>query len=186
MNTVIQYQTGREVSEAIRDKSPGVLQHNISLVIGTHVVKSLLIGENRGPIGLFRFAKSVKAMTEAAEGGDSKAAEELRKIDNMISKVRKSIRIMLQQTRAAIPETTGVIIDTPSAQHPLIIRLQFNTEYAYLAAFMLAECDQLIHMLLRQVEVGFSPRHELGEQLSIIRRQIRSVLSLPIQWQSTN
>lgn len=186
MNTVLNFQTGKELIEAVKNKTIGVLQHNLSLVIGTHVVKSLFIGSEEGPIGLLKFAKMAKAISDAANAGDTTAIKHLLKLDNMISKTRKTIKTMLRQVNATQPETVGIIIDSPSNEKPLTIRLQFNTEYAYLMAFLLAECDQLIHMLVRQGEVGFSPRHEIARQIRLIRYQIRRVLSFPVQWQNMN
>ena len=183
--TTLHLTTGKELIAAIKQEDTGIIQHNLSLVIGTHVVKSLFIGENKGRIGLLKFSKMVKAMTIAAHQDDPYAEQFLKKLDNMISKVRKSIKTMLAKAQADQPHPKGILIGTPTTTKPLTICLQFNTEYAYLATFMLAECDELIHFLVRQVEVGFSPRHELGGQLAMIKRQIRRVFSLPLQWHNT-
>ena len=156
--------TGSETIAEIENKSTGVLQHNLSLVIGTHIVKDLFIGAKAGtvgPIGLFKFSQFVKTMVEASKHDDPYADQFLIRLDNTISKARTQIRNMKKEC------------------------LQFNTEYTYMADFMLAESDELIHLLVREVEVGFSIRHELGRQINLLRHLNRKVLSLPCRWYKT-
>ena len=180
--------TGSETIAEIENKSTGVLQHNLSLVIGTHIVKDLFIGAKAGtvgPIGLFKFSQFVKTMVEASKHDDPYADQFLIRLDNTISKARTQIRNMKKECLEKQESPKSILIEPPTSKEPITIRLQFNTEYTYMAAFMLAESDELIHLLVREVEVGFSIRHELGRQINLLRHLNRKVLSLPCRWYKT-
>ena len=184
--TQLIHQSSKELLARLEQESPGVLQHNLSLVIGTHVVKSLFIGQNKGPVGLFKFSALIKTISNASNNGNIFAENFLAQLDNRIGKARKEIKAMLKLLEANEVHAKAIVFNKPENTKPLIVRLQFSSYYAYLAAFMLAECDELIQVMVRQAEIGFVDRGELSEMIRFIRRKIRKILSMPMQCYQKN
>ncbi|PLW70058.1 TIGR03761 family integrating conjugative element protein [Pseudohalioglobus lutimaris] len=182
---------GAELSHQTTDsKLPesglGALQGDVWLTIQTYQAQSLIRGRRAADgkpaiIGLIGFADRLKSLWHAIRFDDPYADWWLLKVEEGIADIRAQLG-GLQQRMAALMATPSSSLEFVVAQssRPQRVSLQFANPYAFRAAQLLGEYDQLMCADRTLRHLGIEMPMDLVEQVAASGRWVRRIFALPL------
>ena len=168
-----------------RNSGPGALQGEVWLTIQTYQAQSLIRGRRAGEgkpaiIGLIGFADRLKSLWQAVRFDDPYADWWLLKVEEGIADVRTQLRELQHRLDALMaPANSALEFSVAQSSRPQRVSLQFANPYAFRAAQLLGEYDQLMCADLTLHHLGLDIGKDLTEQLSGSGRCVRRVFALP-------
>ena len=167
------------------ESGPGALQGEVWLTIQTYQAQSLVRGRRAADgkpaiIGLIGFADRLKALWQAVRFDDPYADWWLLKVEEEVAGVRAQLQGLQQQMDALISEShCGLEFTVAQSSRPQRVSLQFANPYAFRAAQLLGEYDQLMCADMTLHHLGLDMPMDLIEQVSGSGRWVRRVFALP-------
>lgn len=167
------------------ESGPGALQGEVWLTIQTYQAQSLVRGRRAADgkpaiIGLIGFADRLKALWQAVRFDDPYADWWLLKVEEEVAAVRAQLQGLQQQMDALISEFhCGLEFTVAQSSRPQRVSLQFANPYAFRAAQLLGEYDQLMCADMTLHHLGLDMPMDLIEQVSGSGRWVRRVFALP-------
>lgn len=166
---------------------PGRLLSDAKIVLQTTQAQQLFKGNWREKaIGLLEFSNLVHRIWQAAEKDDPYADLFLLRIYDALFQARKQIQQKLQYCQQAFAKEQGVELNPVFSEKPLKLPLQFATAYGYMAAYLLADLDQLIRYLITARRTGI----ELDKKINILLyeniRVVKKAFYIPLSWKYTD
>ena len=170
---------------------PGILRGGASLDIQTRQAQRLVYGrqkteEKEHIVGLVRFGMNMKRIWSAAARDDPYADWILLQVEETLNSARDHINALCKETETLLSTAaTGIQIDVAHSLEPVRIRLQFANAYGYMGAYLIADFDQLVCMLLTARHVGLIGRDNSAKTLHHCARQVRHAFALSARWKFT-
>ena len=168
---------------------PGTLRGGASLVLQTRQAQQVLWGRlpqpnGKPPIpGLFRFAKSVGHVWQAAGLDDPYADWMLIRLADELQTTHTRVREQLGRITARLESTPGVELSVAHSLYPVTLPLRFKAPYAFMAAYLIGDFDTLARTALTARHGGLLTRPQTEQLLHESARRIRRVLQMPDRWQ---
>ena len=164
---------------------PGALQGEVWLTIQTYQAQSLVRGRRAADgkpaiIGLIGFADRLKALWQAVRFDDPYADWWLLKVEEEVAGVRAQLQGLQQQMDALISESHCALEFTVAqSSRPQRVSLQFANPYAFRAAQLLGQYDQLMCTDMTLRHLGIDMPGDLVDQVAGCGRWVRRVFALP-------
>jgi len=168
-----------------RERGPGALQGEVWLTVQTYQAQSLIRGRRAGEgkpaiVGLIGFADRLKSLWQAIRLDDPYADWWLLKVEESIAEIRAQFRELQQRLDALMTLANSALeFSVAQSSRPQRVSLQFANPYAFRAAQLLGEYDQLMCTELTLHHLGLDIPKDLTEQLSGSGRWVRRVFALP-------
>ncbi|GAB3101169.1 TIGR03761 family integrating conjugative element protein [Aestuariicella hydrocarbonica] len=168
---------------------PGGLQGDVWLTLQTYQAQALIRGrraEEGKPVivGLLGFAERLRTLWQAARMDDPYADWWLLKVEEGIAGSRAQLCRLQQLLEALIASAEGLEVSIAHSERPQRVSLQFANPYAFRAAQLLADYDQVVCTAMTLRHVGMTIPDALLDQLKGSGRWVRRVLALPQGYQS--
>lgn len=167
-----------------REFTPGALQGDVWLTIQTYQAQSLVRGRRATDgkpaiIGLIGFADRLKSLWQAIRMDDPYADWWLLKVEEGIADSRAQL-CRLQQGMEDLFVSNGALeFSVAQSSRPQRVSLQFANPYAFRAAQLLGEYDQLMCTDMTLHHLGIDMPTDLVDQVAGCGRRIRGVFALP-------
>ena len=166
------------------ESSIGALQGEVWLTVQTYQAQSLIRGRRSSEgksaiVGLIGFADRLKGLWQAVRFDDPYADWWLIKVEEAIVASRSQLQQIQEQLEALPALHNGIEFAIAKSSQPQRVSLQFANPYAFRAAQMLAEFDQMqcAVMTFRHLGVDFPATFE--EQVNASGRWVRRVFAVP-------
>lgn len=166
------------------ESAPGALQGEVWLTIQTYQAQSLIRGRRAADgkpaiIGLIGFADRLKSLWQAIRTDDPYADWWLLKVEEGIAGSRGQLRRLQQGLEALFVASGSLEFSVAQSSRPQRVSLQFANPYAFRAAQLLGEYDQLMCTDMTLHHLGVDIPGDLVEQVAGSGRWIRRVFALP-------
>ncbi len=130
------------------ESSIGALQGEVWLTVQTYQAQSLIRGRRSSEgksaiVGLIGFADRLKSLWQAVRFDDPYADWWLIKVEEAIAASRAQLQQVQEQLESLPPLHNGIEFGIAKSSQPQRVSLQFANPYAFRAAQMLAEFDQI-------------------------------------------
>jgi len=160
---------------------PGALRSEANLFLQTRQAQHLVLGRRAAEdkpaiVGLMRFAGLMRQVWVGAKGGDPYAHWWLVKVDDAMNEASTDMKNLGQQINAQIAEQPGVDIQTAESVEPVKFPLKFNNPYGYHGAYLLADYDEVIRVILTARHVGILDSQAANKALKEAGRIMRRAL----------
>ncbi|WP_208022035.1 PFL_4669 family integrating conjugative element protein [Pseudomaricurvus hydrocarbonicus] len=160
----------------------GGLQGDVWLTLQTYQAQALIRGrraEEGKPVivGLLGFAERLRTLWQAARMDDPYADWWLLKVEEGIAGSRAQLCRLQQLLEALIASAEGLEVSIAHSERPQRVSLQFASPYAFRAAQLLADYDQVVCTAMTLRHVGMTIPDALLDQLKGSGRWVRRVLS---------
>lgn len=173
-----------ENHKAHSDFAVGSLRGEVWLTVQSYQAQSLLWGRRASEdkpaiIGLVGFADRLKTLWQAVRQDDPYADWWLIKVEEGIGVCRMQLRQLCEQVKSLLAFNDCFDISVAQSRQPQRVSLQFANPYAFRAAQMLAEYDQLVCMVMTLRHLGVEIPLSLDEHFKGSGRWLRRVFALP-------
>lgn len=172
--------------------SPGALQGSTNLTLNTRQAQKLFVGRpvkmrdgkkvHPGIIGVRRFATIVRQVAMCARADDPYADQCLIQLDREFQSVSATMRRMNVDTRARLDAHPAIEVTVAVSIEPLVIPLHFQNQYAYRAAYLVADFDMLAAAALSAHHGALMHRWETEDLLKRARKLTRRIFSIPMRY----
>jgi integrating conjugative element protein (TIGR03761 family) len=171
------------------ESSIGALQGEVWLTVQTYQAQSLIRGRRSSEgksaiVGLIGFADRLKSLWQAVRFDDPYADWWLIKAEEAIAASRSQLQQVQEQLEALPPLHNGIEFAIAKSSQPQRVSLQFANPYAFRAAQMLAELDQILCAVMTFRHLGVDLPTSLDEQVNASGRWVRRVFAVPQGYQS--
>jgi len=172
--------------------SPGALRGEATLTINTRQAQRLFLGRpvkthdgrqvHPGVIGVRRFATLVRQVIVGARADDPYADLCLIQLDHEFKAASSRLAEMRQHTERRLTVRPAVDVAIAVSIDPIVVPLRFHNQYAYRAAYLVADYDQLAAAVLSAHHGALMARPECEKLLNRGRRLARRVFSVPLRY----
>ena len=172
--------------------APGALRGDATLTINTRQAQRLFLGRpvkvkdgrqvHPGVIGVRRFASIVRQVVVGARADDPYADQCLIRLDQEFKSVTAALAELLQHTEQRLRARPAVDITIAVSLDPITVPLRFHNQYAYRAAYLVADYDQLAAAVLSAHHGALMPRVECEKLINRGRHLTRRVFSIPLRY----
>ena len=171
------------------ESSIGALQGEVWLTVQTYQAQSLIRGRRSSEgkpaiVGLIGFADRLKSLWQAVRFDDPYADWWLVKVEEAIAASRSQLQQVQEQLEAFPALHGGLEFAIAKSSKPQRVSLQFANPYAFRAAQMLAEFDQMLCAVMTFRHLGVDLPTSLDEQVNASGRWVRRVFAVPQSYQS--
>ena len=164
----------------------GSLHSELHLVLQTRQAQLLVRGRtmNDKPriTGLIAFSDRLRLIWQAAEEDDPFADWWLVKIHEALSAAEARIETEINPLKLQLRSTRTMHIAPAEVKEPFRIALRFSTPYAYRAARMLGEFDELACCAFTAKHIGMLNNDQCHTALRSSARRIRAAFNLPLRF----
>ncbi len=169
------------MSLQLRSRAPGALRGSAVLEIQTRETQKLIRGRRPeggkpGWVGLLRFAALTKVIWTGVQGDDPWADWWLWRVEESLGQSRDEIARMTREIRTRLKGVRALRIDLAQSMAPAEIELNFSTPYGFMAAYLLADHDELVRGVLTARHVGLLNRDTADRLLYSASRAVRRAL----------
>ena len=166
------------------ESSIGALQGEVWLTVQTYQAQSLIRGRRSSEgksaiVGLIGFADRLKGLWQAVRFDDPYADWWLIKVEEAIAASRSQLQQVQEQLEALPALHNGIEFGIAKSSQPQRVSLQFANPYAFRAAQMLAEFDQMQCAVMTFRHLGVDLPATLEEQVNASGRWVRRVFAVP-------
>lgn len=166
------------------ESSIGALQGEVWLTVQTYQAQSLIRGRRSSEdksaiVGLIGFADRLKSLWQAVRFDDPYADWWLIKVEEAIAASRSQLQQVQEQLEALPHLHNGIEFSIAKSSQPQRVSLQFANPYAFRAAQMLAEFDQMLCVVMTFRHLGVDLPATLEEQVNASGRWVRRVFAVP-------
>ena len=167
-----------------RESTPGALQGEVWLTIQTYQAQSLIHGRRAvdgkpAIIGLIGFADRLKSLWQAIRFDDPYADWWLLKVEEGIADTRAQLRTLQQRMEGLVASNGALEFAIAQSSRPQRVSLQFANPYAFRAAQLLGQYDQLMCTDMTLRHLGIDMPGDLVDQVAGCGRWVRRVFALP-------
>ena len=167
-----------------QESTPGALQGEVWLTIQTYQAQSLIRGRRAvdgkpASIGLIGFADRLKSIWQAIRFDDPYADWWLLKVEEGIADTRAQLHILQQRMEALVASNGALEFAIAQSSRPQRVSLQFANPYAFRAAQLLGQYDQLMCTDMTLRHLGIDMPGDLVDQVAGCGRWVRRVFALP-------
>lgn len=167
--------------------SPGALRGEIWLTLHTHQALILVNGRDASSgkpaiVGLMGFADRLRIIWNAAGHDDPYADWWLLKVDDAIGAAAALIRSHQSAVVEALDECDPMAIAVGVSNRPVRTLLRFANPYAYQAARLLAQFDELTCSVVTANHVGLIDTARRAQIQHACARKLRSLFMLPLTY----
>ncbi|MEE4281304.1 MAG: TIGR03761 family integrating conjugative element protein [Pseudomonadales bacterium] len=167
-----------------RDSTPGALRGEVWLTIQTYQAQGLIRGRRAidgkpAIIGLIGFADRLKSLWQAIRFDDPYADWWLLKVEEGIADTRTQLSTLQQRMEGLVASNGALEFAIAQSSQPQRVSLQFANPYAFRAAQLLGEYDQLMCTDITLHHLGIDMPGDLVDQVAGCGRWIRRVFALP-------
>lgn len=164
----------------------GNLRTDLQLILQTRQAQVLVRGRTvvGKPviIGLVGFSDRLRLIWQAAEEDDPYADWWLIKIHEGLSVAEARIEKEMSQMQTILKSTRSLKIAPSEVKEPFRMVLQFASPYAYRAARILGEFDELACYAYTAKQIGLIDINQCQLALRSTARRIRSVFNMPMRY----
>ena len=161
----------------------GTLHSELHLVLQTRHAQLLVRGrmvEGKPLIaGLLTFADRVRLVWQAAEAGDPYADWFLVRTHEAMSAAEARIETEMKRLNVQLSSTRTFHVAPAEVKEPFRMALRFSTPYAYRAARMLGEFDELACQAFTAKRIGVISSERCHDIVRACARRLRGVFGLP-------
>ncbi len=161
----------------------GTLHSELHLVLQTRHAQMLVRGRSvkDKPLisGLLAFADRLRLVWQAAAEGDPYADWFLVRVHEAISVAEARIDTEMKQLSLQLQSTRTLHIASAEVKEPFRMALRFSTPYAYRAARMLGQFDELVCQAYTARQIALMNDEQCLAVIQACARRIRSVFILP-------
>jgi len=173
-----------DLSAQQRESTIGALQGEVWLTVQTYQAQSLIRGRRSSEskpaiVGLIGFADRLKSLWQAVRFDDPYADWWLIKVEEAIAASRSQLQQVQEQLEALPTLHSGLEFAVAKSSQPQRVSLQFANPYAFRAAQMLAEFDQMLCAVMTFRHLGVDLPATLDEQVNASGRWVRRVFAVP-------
>ena len=172
--------------------APGALRGQATLTINTRQAQRLFLGRpvkvkdgqqvHPGVIGVRRFATLVRQVIVGARADDPYADQCLIQLDQEFKSVSMVLAELLQHTEQRLTVRPAVDVTIAVSIDPIAVPLRFSNQYAYRAAYLVADYDQLAAAVLSAHHGALMPRVDCEKLINRGRHLARRVFSIPLRY----
>ena len=177
-----QTHTQQEARIALRQsflaKRPGALNTQGTLTLKTRIAQQHFLA-------LLTFSKKIRTIYRAALRVDPYADLYLLVVERALHSASTLIQEKMQHYHEPFASMRGLQVTLADTQHPLSLPISFTTPYAYLAAKLLLEFDELARCVISLHYLGLPLEEALTSLLHKLGQPFRSALDQSKVWRST-
>ena len=168
-----------------RESTPGALQGEVWLTIQTYQAQSLIHGRRAvdgkpAIIGLIGFADRLKSLWQAIRFDDPYADWWLLKVEEGIARYPSTAAHITATDGGCLSASHGALeFAIAQSSRPQRVSLQFANPYAFRAAQLLGQYDQLMCTDMTLRHLGIDMPGDLVDQVAGCGRWVRRVFALP-------
>lgn len=164
----------------------GPLHSELHLVLQTRHAQMLVRGRavKDKPLisGLLAFADRIRLVWQAAAEGDPYADWFLVKVHEAIAVAEARIETEMKQLRLLLQSTRTLHVAAAEVKEPFRMALRFSTPYAYRAARMLGQFDELACRAYTAKQIGLISDEQCVTVVRACARRVRSVFNQPARF----
>jgi len=164
---------------------PGRLTSKDDITLHTVSAQQLYTGTKRGPVGLEKFCALMLNIWRAAAQDDVYADEYLLHFYNQYVKADRLLKKLEAKYRKKLILANGVSINLKGSENPITISCDLKTPFGHMAAYLIGAYDRLCRVIVTAKHAALIPQDDPDELFRTMRKKIRQVLSIPLQWQYT-
>lgn len=177
------------INDELKSSKDGSLSCNDTVTL--HTASSVKLYEGKGnnglgPIGHRHFCYMMLTAWHAAAQDDPYADDCLLQVYNKIVRIDRGIEKCQQSLNKKNSSIQGIQLSLPTALKERVINLKYTTPYGHQAACLLQKYDYLCRHYISLIYSGFLNNGAQYGVLSLLRKQIRQLFSLPIKWEYTS
>lgn len=167
-----------------REPTPGALRGEVWLTIQTYQAQGLIRGRRAvdgkpAIVGLIGFADRLKSLWQAIRFDDPYADWWLLKVEEGIADTRTQLLTLQQRMEGLVASNGSLEFAIAQSSRPQRVSLQFANPYAFRAAQLLGQYDQLMCADMTLHHLGVDIPGDLVDQVAGCGRWIRRVFALP-------
>ena len=170
----------------VNQKFGGTLHSELHLILQTRHAQLLVRGRavKDKPLiaGLLAFADRLRLVWQAATEGDPYADWFLLRVHEAISVAEARMEIEMKQLALQLRSTRTLHIASAEVKEPFRMALRFSTPYAYRAARMLGQFDEVACHAFTAKQIGVINDERCQSVVRACARRIRSVFNLPSRY----
>lgn len=175
---------GKAVNGAAKKQNfSGTLQSQLHLVLQTRHAQLLVRGRmvKGKPLitGLLAFADRARLVWQAAAEGDPYADWFLVRTHEAMSAAEARMETEMKRLNVQLSSTRTFHVAPAEAKEPFRMELRFSTPYAYRAARMLGQFDELACQALTAKQIGLLNAEQCTDVIRACARRIRAAFYLP-------
>ncbi len=160
----------------------------MSLTLHTLQARKLILGirTEKGSIGLWSFATAVKKIWQAAAQDDPYADWHLLKIYDALKNAEQYLRNQIEEMQRALQTISYIHVQTVQSTKPLVLPLNFNNPYGYLAAEIIGLFDELARALFTAKTIGMKTAKAFHQEIRQAMHYILKSFNKAYQWKAFN
>jgi integrating conjugative element protein (TIGR03761 family) len=161
------------------------LNSEIKMTLHTRIAQSLFNGSwKHGRMGLLQFAKVMTALWNAYSEDDPYAELYILKTYQNLMEAREKIKSFESVLNPMLSNLRGIEVTECLSTNPTVHPLTFATPFGFMGAYLIADADYVIRLILTLERLGISINNE---EISIkgITKYIQDVFSTPRGWKRT-
>jgi integrating conjugative element protein (TIGR03761 family) len=98
---------------------------------------------------------------------------------------RRELQQVENEYKKYLTSESGVELEPLVDEEPLSIPLHFHTPYGFMGAYLLADFDRFIRLMISIRHYALMSDKEILTVVHDLNRKVRRALSEPLQWKST-
>ena len=169
-------------------RRPGALRARAKMKVHTRPAQALLnprpLPDGFQPPGLFRFSKACQQLCRESALDDPYADWFLWRIEQEMQQTRELVRQTRQRLDGAI-QRCGFEVELAESTRPVTVELSMGNPYGYMAAYLVADYDELVRLADTCQLLGIYDRAQVWSLLRGIDRRIRRIFHLPLAYRHT-
>ena len=135
----------------------GKLSAEVKLTLHTKVAQSLFNGSwKQGRMGLLQFAKVMNDLWNATSADDPYAEWYLLKTYQYLTEASEKIKSFENTLSPILNNLRGIKVNQCISTHPCIYPLTFSTPFGFMGAYLIADVDHLIRLILTIERLGIA------------------------------
>jgi integrating conjugative element protein (TIGR03761 family) len=168
-----------------QDRVTKKLSAEVKLTLQTKVAQSLFNGSwKHGRMGLLQFAKVMTALWNAASQDDPYAEWFLLKTYQNLISAREQLNAFEEILSPLLKNLRGIEVNQSITLNPIIYPLTFATPFGFMGAYLIADADHIIRLMLTVERLGI-PLNRKDMTIKSVTHIIQEVFSTPRGWKRT-
>lgn len=167
------------------EERPGTLRGGATLTLQTRQAQRLVKGrgyraDRPAIIGLIGFANLVRTVWHGARADDPYADWWMLKVHDALEQATEELAATASLVATRFQASGPLEVDSPAADKPARVALNFSNAYAFQAARLVGNYDDLARAVLSARHVGLVTRAEAEQLLHRGGRVVRHALQSPV------
>jgi len=171
--------------ENLARKEPGRLENSSIFCVQTKTAQKIVVGQEKGPAGFYKFAGKISQMFHGMVGGDPFAEYYLAITYKHLIMAIEKLEALREEYEEKINKMEGMNLVAYTSDKPKGYQIKSKNRYIGLCVRTILLYDQLARTLYVGQDLFILKEEEVQEALRQTRLEIRRALNAPFCWYYT-